>query len=149
VDGERTGNADFGQDDFGNRVQVGLSYNLFAGGFTRAKVREVRQLNVELEKRLEELILSTTSDIRSCRPGNHGPDSAGASAGKCGSGEAHTGSGGKRVQRRPRVSGPPQRSPEGFDHCPGNLALALVGLRQAWVELETRTGNILATYGSP
>jgi hypothetical protein len=30
-----------------------------------------------------------------------------------------------------------------------NLALALVGLRQAWVELETRTGNILATYGPP
>ncbi len=27
-----------------------------------------------------------------------------------------------------------------------NLALALVALRQAWVELETRTGNVLVTY---
>ncbi len=30
-----------------------------------------------------------------------------------------------------------------------NLALALVGLRQAWVELEPRTGNIVAEYGNP
>jgi outer membrane protein len=31
----------------------------------------------------------------------------------------------------------------------GSLALALVALRQAWVELETRSGIILATYGIP
>ncbi|WP_372680502.1 TolC family protein, partial [Desulfosarcina sp.] len=65
LDGERVDDPGFGQDDFGNRIQVGLSYNLFAGGFTRAKVREVRQRQIELEKSLEELVLSTTSDIRS------------------------------------------------------------------------------------
>ena len=31
----------------------------------------------------------------------------------------------------------------------GNLAQALVALRQAWIELETRTGSILATYAAP
>lgn len=51
LEGDRTGDPEFSQDNVGNRVQVGLSYNLFAGGYTRAKVREVRQRKIELDNR--------------------------------------------------------------------------------------------------
>jgi outer membrane protein TolC len=140
----------FGQDDFGNRVQVGLSYNLFAGGFTRAKVREARQLNVEFEKRLEELILSTTSEIR---------DSA-ALVTTAQIQLALQRENVDLVQRTRDLVEKEYNAGQGslvrlneaqrdLTTAQSNLALALVGLRQAWVELETRTGNILATYGSP
>lgn len=150
LDGERTGDLEFGQDDFGNRVQVGLSYNLFAGGFTRAKVREFRQRKVELDKRLEELILSATSDIRS---------SAALVT------TAQTQVALQReivdlVQRTRDLVEKEYNAGQGslvrlneaqkdLTTARGNLALALVGLRQAWVDLETRSGVILATYGIP
>ena len=145
--GERTEDPGFGQDDFGNTVQVGLSYNLFAGGFTRAKVREARQLQVELEKRLEELILSVTSDIRS---------SVALVV------TAQTQLALQReivdlVQRTRDLVEKEYNAGQGslvrlneaqkdVTTAQSNLALALVGLRLAWVELETRTGNILASY---
>lgn len=150
LEGERSGDAGFGGDDFGNRVQVGLSYNLFAGGFTRAKVREARQQKVELEKLLEELMLSATSEIR---------DSAAL---------VYTAQVQLTLQRenvdlvqrtRDLVEkeynagqGSLVRLNEAqrdLTTAKSNLALALVGLRQAWVELETRTGIILATYANP
>lgn len=148
LDGERPDDPGFGQDDFGNRVQVGLSYNLFAGGFTRARIREVRHRRVELEKSLEELILAATSAIRS---------SAALVA------TAQTQVALQRenvdlVQRTRDLVEKEYNAGQGslvrlneaqrdLTTAQSNLALALVGLRQAWVELETRTGNILVTYG--
>ncbi|MBC2711873.1 MAG: TolC family protein [Desulfosarcina sp.] len=149
IDGERTDNPGFGRDDFGNQIRVGLSYNLFAGGLTRAKVREVRHREVELEKRLEELILFATSDIRS---------SVALVA------TAQTQVTLQRenvdlVQRTRDLVEKEYNAGQGslvrlneaqkdLTTVQSNLALALVGLRQAWVELETRTGNILTTYGT-
>ncbi|BBO70484.1 RND transporter [Desulfosarcina alkanivorans] len=148
LDGERTGNPDLGRDDFGNRVQVGLSYNLFSGGFTRARVREVRQQRIELDKRLEELILSATSDIRS-------------SAALVTTAQVQVALQRENVDlvqlTRDLVEkeynagqGSLVRLNEAqrdLTTAQSNLALALVGLRQAWVELETRSGTLLATYG--
>ena len=148
LDGERVDDPGFGQDDFGNRVQVGLSYNLFAGGFTQAKVREVRQRRVELEKRLEELVLSATSDIRSSV----------ALVMTAQTQVALQRENVDLVQRTRDLVEKEYNAGQGslvrlneaqkdLTTAQSNLALALVGLRQAWVELETRTGNILATYG--
>ncbi len=149
LDGERTGNADFGQDDFGNRVQVGLSYNLFAGGLTRARVREARQFKVEFEKRLEELVLSATAEIR---------DSA-ALVTTAQIQLALQRENVDLVQRTRDLVEKEYNAGQGslvrlneaqrdLTTAQSNLALALVGLRQAWVELETRTGIILTTYGT-
>jgi outer membrane protein len=150
LEGERSGDMGFEQDDFGNRVQVGLSYNLFSGGYTRARVSEARQHKTELEKRLEELILSATADIRS---------SAALVA------TAQTQVALQRdnvalVQRTRDLVEKEYNAGQGslvrlneaqkdLTTAQGNLALALVGLRQAWVELETRTGNILDAYNTP
>jgi outer membrane protein TolC len=150
LDGERVDDPGFGQDDFGNRIQVGLSYNLFAGGFTRAKVRETRQRQVELEKVLEELVLSATSDIRS----------SAALVATAQSQVALQRENVDLVQRTRDLVEKEYNAGQGslvrlneaqkdLTTAQSNLVLALVGLRQAWVELETRTGNILATYGTP
>ena len=148
LDGERTGNPDFGQDDFGNRVQVGLSYNLFSGGFTRARVREVRQQKIELDSRLDELILSATSDIRS-------------SVALVTTAQVQVTLQRENVdlvQRTRDLVEKEYNAGQGslvrlneaqrdLTTARSNLALALVGLRQAWVELETRSGTLLATHG--
>lgn len=148
LDGERVDDPGFGQDDFGNRIQVGLSYNLFAGGFTRARVRETRQRQIELEKSLEELVLSTTSDIRS-------------SAALVATAQSQVALQRENVDLVKRTRDLVEKeynagqgslvrlneAQKDLTTAQSNLALALVGLRQAWVELETRTGNILATYG--
>jgi outer membrane protein TolC len=148
LEGERTGDPEFGQDNFGNSVQVGLSYNLFAGGYTRAKVREVRQQKIELDKRLEELILSATSDIRS-------------SAALVVTAQAQVALQRENVDLVQRTRDLVEKeynagqgslvrlneAQKDLTTARSNLALALVGLRQAWVELETRAGTILATYG--
>ncbi|MBR9984451.1 MAG: TolC family protein [Desulfosarcina sp.] len=149
LDGERVDDPGFGQDDVGNRFQVGLSYNLFAGGFTRAKVREVGHRRVELEKRLEELVLSATSDIRSSV----------ALVVTAQTQLALQRENVDLVQRTRDLVEKEYNAGQGslvrlneaqkdLTTAQSNLALALVGLRQAWVELETRTGNILATYGT-
>ncbi len=148
LDGERVDDPGFGKDDFGNRIQVGLSYNLFAGGFTRAKVREARQGRMELEKLLEDLILSATSDIRS----------SAALVVTAQTQVALQRENVDLVQRTRDLVEKEYNAGQGslvrlneaqrdLTTAQSNLALALVGLRQAWVELETRTGNILASYG--
>jgi len=150
LEGQRTDNPGFGQDDFGNRIQVGLSYNLFSGGLTRARVRETRHRKVELEKNLEERILSATSDIRS-------------SAALVTSAQTQVKlqrENAALVQRTRDLVEKEYNAGQGslvrlneaqrdLTTAQSNLALALVGLRQAWVELETRTGAILATYRMP
>ena len=127
-----------------------LSYNLFAGGLTRAKVPEARQRQIELEKLLEELVLSATSDIRS-------------SAALVATAQSQVALQRKNVDLVERTRDLVEKeynagqgslvrlneAQRDLTTAQSNLALALVGLRQAWVELETRTGNILATYGIP
>ncbi len=150
LDGERSGNPGFEQDDFGNSLQVGLSYNLFAGGYTRAKITETRQLMEEQEKSLEELILATTSEIRSSV----------ALVVTAQSQVALQRENVDLVQRTRDLVEKEYNAGQGslvrlneaqkdLTTARSNLALALVGLRQAWVELETRTGNIVAEYGNP
>ena len=150
VAGERSGNMRFGQDDFGNSIQLGLSYNLFSGGFTKAKVSQARHQKVELEKRLEELILSATADIRS----------AAALVATAQTQVTLQRENVDLVQRTRDLVEKEYNAGQGslvrlneaqkdLTTAQGNLALALVGLRQAWIELETRTGGILASYAMP
>ena len=147
VDGERDHDMHFSRDDFGNSIQVSLSYNLFSGGMTKAKVREARHKKKELEKSLEDRMLSATADIRS-------------SAALVATAQA-------QVALQRENAGLVQRTRDLVEKeynagqaslvrlneaqkdlttARGNLALALVGLRQAWIELHTRTGTLLNMY---
>jgi outer membrane protein TolC len=146
--GERASDPAFATDDFGNSVQLGLTYNLFAGGLTKAKVSEARHIKTEGEKRLEELVYSATSEIRS----------AAALVVTAKTQVALQRENVDLVQRTRDLVEKEYNAGQGslvrlneaqrdLTTAQSNLALALVGLRQAWVELETRTGNILVSYG--
>lgn len=148
ISGERIDDPGFEQDDFGNRVQVGLTYNLFAGGLTRAKVREATHFKNEGEKRLAELISLATSEIRR----------AAALVVTAQTQVTLQRENVDLVQRTRDLVEKEYNAGQGslvrlneaqrdLTTAQSNLALALVGLRQAWVELETRTGNILVSYG--
>jgi outer membrane protein TolC len=62
--GERSEDADFESDDFGNTVAVGLSYSLFAGGLHRARRQEARAQWVEAQKKMENDELTIASEVR-------------------------------------------------------------------------------------
>ena len=65
LDGDRTGDSDFEKDDFGNSVGLNLTYNLFSGGATRARVREAKAVIRETSKDLQDLENSLASKVRS------------------------------------------------------------------------------------
>jgi len=147
LNGERTGDPPDGIDHYANSIRLGLTYNLFEGGRTRARVRENRQRVVELEKLLENLILSATADIRS-------------SAALVVTAQSQVALQGENMKLAERNRGLIEKeynagqvslvrlneAQRDVIAAQSNLALARVALRQAWVELETRTGNILANY---
>lgn len=62
--GERSEDADFESDDFGNTVAVGLSYSLFAGGLHKARRQEARAQLVEAQKNMENDELTIASEVR-------------------------------------------------------------------------------------
>ena len=55
IDGARTEDLRFEEDDFGASVGLSLSFNLFSGGADRARVKEARARAEELAKNLENL----------------------------------------------------------------------------------------------
>lgn len=63
-EGERAGDADFGSDDFGNSIGVGLTWNLFSGGLTRARTSEAKARLYETEKLRENSRVQVASDIQ-------------------------------------------------------------------------------------
>jgi outer membrane protein TolC len=64
VDGSRPNSARMSNEDFGNSVGLYLSYNLFEGGYTRARVSEARHRVDEIENGLDDLRIRITSDVR-------------------------------------------------------------------------------------
>jgi len=69
MDGERAGDERFERDDFGDTVALNLSYNLFAGGLTRAKIGEAKSIMKETRENLKILKLSIISDVRTAYTG--------------------------------------------------------------------------------
>ena len=69
MDGERAGDERFESDDFGDTVGLNLSYNLFAGGLTMAKIGEAKSIMKEAMEDLKILKLSIISDVRTAYTG--------------------------------------------------------------------------------
>lgn len=145
VEGERTGDIEFQGDDFGSTLQLGLSWNLFSGGYHKAQVNEAKHVITEVEQNLENLMLSVSSEVRN-------------SAAKVVTAQTQV------VLQRENVDlvqetrdlvekeynagqGSLVRLNEAqrdLTTAKANLALALVSLRLAWIELETGTARILS-----
>ncbi len=64
LDADRENSARFGGDDFGATVAVTLSYNLFSGGYDRAKVNEAKGKMREASENLADRKLTVASEVR-------------------------------------------------------------------------------------
>lgn len=64
LDGKHTHTPDFENDDYGNSITLSLSYNLFNGGSSRAKISEALAGKRAAAKELQALIISVQSAAR-------------------------------------------------------------------------------------
>jgi TolC family type I secretion outer membrane protein len=63
IDGDRQDDMEFEQEDFGTSAMMSLTFNLFAGGYHRAKTREAKAIRMESEKDLESVKINARSDV--------------------------------------------------------------------------------------
>lgn len=145
--GERAGDMDFGGDDFGNSIGVGLSWNIFSGGLTRAKTGEAKaQLTTAMHGR-DDTRLKITSEVNSVTTQIR------AAQEQLTLQETNT----KLVQQQRDLVEKEYKAGVGslvrlngaqrdLIVSQAQLALARVGLRLLWYNLHTATGEILETF---
>jgi outer membrane protein TolC len=63
LSGDRANDARLSGDDLGDTLGISMSYNLFAGGYTRAKVAEARMNRTAIEKTLENDRLNVSAQV--------------------------------------------------------------------------------------
>ena len=147
VDGDRSGNARFEQDDFGNTIGAYLSYNLFSGGADLAKLNEAKAKQTEAEKTLQNVMIQVNSEVHTA-----------ASKLNSVQNQVVLQRSNTALVRRTRDlvekeyaagQGSLVRLNEAqrdLITAQSRLSLALVSLRQAWFDLETVTGQSLLTF---
>lgn len=144
VDGDRAGDSDFEKDDFGNTVALSLSYNLFAGGLYRARLREARAQQDEAENTEKDLMIAVNSQVRIAVTGVTSAQEQ----------LAIQRENAALVKRNRDLVEKEYKAGQGslvrlnqaqrdLITAQSRLALALVSLRQAWDDLRTETGQIL------
>lgn len=146
-DGERSGDADFESDDFGNTVAINLSYNLFAGGLNRAQHQQAKARLLEVERIKTNAEINITSEVRTAaavvRSAQEQLKLQRANA--------------QLVQRNRDLVEKEYKAGVGslvrlneaqrdLTAAQVSLAAARATLRLAWYDLQTATGEILMTF---
>jgi outer membrane protein TolC len=149
LDGLRENSGRFESDDFGNSIGVYMTYNLFAGGATRARVAEARAGKREAERNLAALRISVVSEVRealanlqaSQRELRLQQQNAALVQQNRDLVEKEYAAGQASLVRLNEA----QRN---LTQASSRLALARVALRQSWERLEAATGGNLADVGA-
>lgn len=147
VEGERPEDLDFDGDDFGNSVALGLSWNLFAGGFTRAKTGEAKARLYEVEKIQEDAKVRVASQVQEV------VTRILTAQQQLTLQETNT----KLVQQQRDLVEKEYKAGVGslvrlneaqrdLTVARARLAFVRVALREAWYDLETATGQIVQTF---
>jgi outer membrane protein TolC len=147
LDGQRYDSAWFEGDDFGNSIGVQMTYNLFTGGATRARVWKARSRQLESEKALDDLRNRVAGDIRKAvaelKMAQEQLSLQRSNTALVEQNRSLT----EKEYKAGQVSlvrlNEAQRN---LSAARARLALALVSMRLAWHNLEVETGRILATY---
>lgn len=144
MDGERTHNGRFENDDFGRSVAIVMSYNLFSGGSSLAKLRETKSRLAEAEKNLENKKLQIKSEVRSAltRLVSTQKELVLQRA------NAELVKQNRDLTEKTYAAGQTSlvrlnEAQRDLVTSQSRLALELVNLRRAWVELKSSTGKIL------
>lgn len=147
IEGQRPEDLGFEGDDFGSTVALGLSWKLFTGGLTRARIGEGKAKVSELQYNLDSIRNGVAQEIQSIvaliRSAQLQVDLQEKSTELV-------------LQQRDLVEkeyksgvGSLVRLNEAQKEltvAQGRLVLARVGLRQAWYSLQTATGHILEMF---
>lgn len=147
LDGSRANSADFDDGDFGDRIGVYFSYNLFAGGLHRAKLAEAKRYRQEAEENLASTEINVVSDVRKAL----------ASLSSAREQLALQQANAALVQRnrdlveKEYAAGQTSlvrlnEAQRNLTQARGRLALARASLRLALSELDASTGKILAPF---
>lgn len=143
--GNRDNDTGFESDDFGYTVGLMVSYNIFSGGATRARVREARWAQTEAEKLYADLAILVASDVRD----------AVAQLDRAQSELTLQRANTALVEKNRDLVEKEYAAGQGtlvrlneaqrdLITAQSRLALALVSLRQAWQNVESATGRILS-----
>ncbi len=148
VEGDRADDAGFEEDDFGSRIGLNLTINLFAGGATRARVREAEAAVAESEQQLVDLELQIRRSIRNAATA---VESAGEQLVLQRANADLVRENRDLVEKEYQAGqGSLVRLNEAqrdLSAAQSRLALALVTLRQAWYDLQAETGVLAAALG--
>lgn len=144
IEGDRVGDSEFDDDDFGNTIAASLSYPLFTGGLNRAKFRQAKAQADEAENELENLILTVKANVRSAAT----KVISAQSQLKIQRENAALVQRNRDLVEKEYMAGQGSlvrlnQAQRDLITAQGRLALALVSLRQAWDDLRTETGEIL------
>ena len=146
-EGERPEDMDFESDDFGNSVGVGLNWNIFAGGLTRARHGEAKARLYETEMVLEDAKVQVASEVQTIT------NQIGAAQAQLQLQETNT----QLVQQQRDLVEKEYKAGVGslvrlneaqrdLIIAQAQLALSRVALRFSWYDLQTATGQILETF---
>lgn len=147
VNGEHPGDASFENEDFGNTLALGLSYNLFSGGLTQAKVDEAKARLAEITRNLADTRLKAGAQVRS----SHAKLIAAQRQLLLQRDNARLVKTQRDLVEKEYQAGQGSlvrlnEAQRDLIATRGRLALALVSLRQAWFDLKTETGSILEDF---
>jgi outer membrane protein TolC len=146
-EGERAQDMDFEGDDFGNSIGLGLNWNIFAGGLTRARHGEAKARLYETEMVLADAKVQVTSEIQTIA------EQITNAQEQLRLQETNT----QLVQQQRDLVEKEYKAGVGslvrlneaqrdLIVAQAQLALARVALRFSWYDLQTATGQILETF---
>lgn len=149
LDGTRAGDASLTEDDFGNTIGLYLNYNLFSGGADAARIREAKRVVTESQRNRDTVGITVANDIRqalsnlSAAQRQLALQVANAALVKQNRDlvEKEYASGQGSLVRLNEA----QRD---LTQAQGRLALARVGLRNAWISLEAASARILERFAN-
>ncbi len=147
LDGQRYDSAWFEGDDFGNSIGVQMTYNLFAGGATRARVWKAENRRLESEKTLEDLKNRVAGDIRKAVAElKMAQEQLSLQRTNTALVEQNRDLTEKEYKAGQVSLVRLNESQRDLTAARARLALALVSMRLAWHNLEVETGRILVAY---
>lgn len=149
LNGERTNSGRLSQDDFGNVVALNVQYNLFSGGFHKARVNEAISAKKEAESNLAGIVISTRTEVLEALAKL---DSARELLLLQRSNTDFVKQNRDLVEKEYAAGQTSlvrlNEAQRDLINAESRLALALVSLKQAWQDLKTSTGEILIPFSN-
>ncbi len=147
LDGQRPEDARFEDEDFGNSIALGMSWNLFAGGLTRARHAEAKARLLEVERTMQDARIRVASEVQSDITLIHSAQQQLVLQ------QANA----QLVQQQRDLVEKEYKSGVGslvrlneaqrdLTVAQGRLVLARVALREAWFSLQASTGQIVELF---